>query len=124
MATDTQTKPKNWRGRLHDVIYESNTPAGKAFDIALLVCITLSIIVVMFDSVPTLNRRYREAFFFLEWGFSILFTIEYILRLLAVRKPWLYMTSFLGVIDLLAIIPSYLRNKNTAPTTCTRNIHG
>jgi voltage-gated potassium channel len=103
-----QDKPGSWRKRLHDVIYENNTPAGKAFDVALLVCIILSIIVVMLDSVPALNRRFKEGFFYLEWGFTILFTIEYLLRLLSVRRPMLYAASFLGIIDLAAIIPSYL----------------
>jgi voltage-gated potassium channel len=103
-----QQKQRSWRNRLHEVIYENHTPAGRAFDIALLVLIVLSIIVVMLDSVPSLNRRYQELFFYLEWGFTILFTIEYILRLVCIRKPLLYATSFLGVIDLLAIVPSYL----------------
>lgn len=103
-----QQKPASWRGKLHEVIYENHTPAGKAFDIALLVFIVLSIVVVMLDSVPTLHRRYSQAFFWLEWGFTILFTIEYILRLICLKRPLRYVTSFLGVIDLLAIIPSYL----------------
>jgi voltage-gated potassium channel len=103
-----EKKPLHWRDRLHEVIYESNTPAGKAFDVALLICILISIVVVMLDSVPALHQRYRHGFWLLEWGFTILFTIEYLLRLVSIRKPWLYMTSLLGIIDLLAIIPSYL----------------
>lgn len=103
-----EKKPLHWRDRLHETIYESNTPAGKAFDIVLLVCIMFSIVVVMLDSVQSLHQRYNKAFFVIEWGFTILFTIEYILRLISIRKPWMYMTSILGVIDLLAIIPSYL----------------
>jgi voltage-gated potassium channel len=103
-----QSKPVTWRQKLHEVIYESHTPAGKAFDVVLLVLILLSIIVVMLDSVPVLHRRYNYLFLRVEWTFTALFTIEYLLRLLAVRKPMLYATSFLGVIDLLAIIPSYL----------------
>lgn len=103
-----QKKESHWRERLHEVIYESNTPEGKAFDIALLICILLSIIVVMLDSVQALHQRYSKAFFLLEWGFTILFTIEYILRLISIRRPLLYVTSVLGIIDLLAIIPSYL----------------
>ncbi|HYC27450.1 MAG TPA: ion transporter [Chitinophagaceae bacterium] len=101
------TKSLSWRERLHQTIYESNTPAGKAFDIALLLLIIASIIVVMLDSVPSYNR-YAEFFDVLEWGFTILFTIEYILRLISIKRPLLYATSFLGIIDLLAIIPSYL----------------
>lgn len=102
-----QQTPVSWRGKLHEVIYESHTPAGKAFDIALLICIVLSIVVVMLDSVPSLHRRYSHEFFMLEWGFTILFTLEYLLRLVSVRKPWLYAISFLGIIDLLAILPLY-----------------
>src|SRR5688572_29337803 len=97
-----------WRKRLHDVIYESNTKAGKVFDIALLVLIVFSIITVMLNSVKSFNRQYAQLFFWLEWTFTVLFTIEYVLRLLSIKKPWLYVFSFLGIIDLLAIIPSYL----------------
>ncbi len=103
-----QQQPSSWRHRLHEVIYENHTPAGKAFDVALLIFIVLSIFVVMLDSIPMLHRRYSQTFFRLEWGFTILFTIEYILRLLCIRRPLLYATSFLGLIDLMAIIPSYL----------------
>lgn len=98
----------NWRERLHNVIYESDTPAGKAFDVSLLVLIFISILVVMFDSIPSLHARHGQLFFVLEWTFTIIFTIEYILRLISIRKPFRYIVSFLGIIDLLAIIPSYL----------------
>ncbi|WP_121352831.1 ion transporter [Flavisolibacter nicotianae] len=103
-----QKKALHWRDRLHEVIYESNTQAGKAFDVALLLCIVISIIVVMLDSVQGLHQRYSLLFFWLEWSFTILFTIEYLLRLVSIRKPWQYMVSVLGIIDLLAIVPSYL----------------
>src|SRR5689334_18888661 len=96
------------RQRLHDVIYESNTVAGKIFDIALLLLILFSIVVVMLDSIPAFNRKYDQLFFILEWTLTILFTVEYILRLVAIEKPLRYVFSFLGVIDLLAIIPTYL----------------
>jgi voltage-gated potassium channel len=101
-------QPKSWRSRLHETIYESNTAAGKAFDIALLVLIIASIIVVMLDSVSSFHDRYGKLFYYLEWIFTGLFTIEYILRLVSIRRPLLYVVSFLGIIDLLAIIPSYL----------------
>ncbi|MDF2382555.1 ion transporter [Nostoc ellipsosporum NOK] len=103
-----KTTDKDWRFRLHEVIYESNTPAGKAFDLSLLIAIFTSIIVVMLDSVDTLHQRYGHSFLIAEWIFSILFTLEYILRLISIRKPWRYVFSFLGVIDLLALIPTYL----------------
>jgi len=97
-----------WRQRLHGLIYESNTPAGKAFDITLLILIFSSIAVVMLDSVEEYNRSFGDLLYILEWIFTILFTIEYILRLVSIRRPLLYATSFLGVIDLLSIIPTYL----------------
>lgn len=97
-----------WRSRLHEVIFESNSTAGKAFDITLLVSILASITVVMLDSVTALHVRYGRLFFILEWGFTILFTIEYFLRLLSVKRPLLYVVSFLGVVDLLALMPMYL----------------
>lgn len=97
-----------WRSRLHEVIFESNTSAGKAFDICLLVSILTSMAVVMLDSVASLHERYGGIFFILEWAFTILFTIEYLLRLIAVKRPLLYVFSFLGLVDLLAIIPMYL----------------
>ncbi len=107
-AMETQSKPRDWRSRLHDVIYESNTPAGKTFDVALLVAIVASIVVVMLDSVASLRQQYGRLFLALEWGFTILFSIEYILRLICLKKPMQYVTSSLGIVDLLAIIPSYL----------------
>lgn len=97
-----------WQARLHEVIYESNTPAGKAFDVALLALILASILVVTFDSVPAWNQQYGSVFLVLEWIFTILFTIEYILRLICLQRPLRYVFSFVGIIDLLAIIPSYL----------------
>jgi voltage-gated potassium channel len=101
-------KVKTWRLRLHEVIYESNTVAGKAFDISLLVLILASIIVVMLDSIEYWHIQYASLFSRLEWLFTILFTIEYILRLISIQKPWKYVFSFHGIIDMLAIIPSYL----------------
>jgi voltage-gated potassium channel len=103
-----QPPQRSWQQRLHEIIYESNTAAGKAFDISLLVCILLSIVVVMLDSTQALHARYGRTFFVLEWVFTVIFTIEYILRLICIKRPFQYITSWLGVIDLLAIIPSYL----------------
>ena len=99
---------KNWRSRLQEVIFESNTTAGKAFDICLLISILASIAVVMLDSISSLHLRYGRFFFILEWGFTILFTIEYILRLISIKRPLRYALSLLGLVDLLAIIPMYL----------------
>ena len=99
---------KKWRVRLHKIIFGAETPAGKTFDVLLIVSIFLSIIIVMLDSVASINAVYGRQFFLLEWFFTILFTVEYLLRLSCVGRPWRYATSFFGVIDLLAILPNYL----------------
>ncbi len=97
-----------WKYRLHEIIFESGTTAGKLFDVALLALILTSIIIVMLDSIYKWHLLYGNLFLWLEWGFTVIFTLEYILRVISIRKPWKYVTSFLGIIDLLAIIPSYL----------------
>ncbi|MFT4033406.1 MAG: ion transporter [Siphonobacter sp.] len=99
---------KHWRERLQEIIYESNTKAGKAFDVTLLIAIITNIAVVMLDSVVSYHKHYGELFYKIEWVFTILFTIEYILRLISIRQPVRYILGPLGLIDLLAIIPSYL----------------
>lgn len=104
----TMHQQKHWRERLHEVIYESNTPAGKTFDVSLLVLILSSIVVVMLDSVNWMNERYGHIFYILEWTFTIIFTIKYLLRLISIKRPLGYVFSFLGIIDLLAIVPGYL----------------
>ena len=106
--SDDEKGLRRWQLRLHEIIYESETPAGKAFDIALLIFIVISILVVMLDSVSTLHDRFGRFFYISEWIFTGVFTIEYILRLSCIRKPLKYVFSILGLIDLLAIIPSYL----------------
>ncbi|WP_225872219.1 ion transporter [Pedobacter frigidisoli] len=100
--------PKDWRFKLHEIIYESNTPAGKAFDVGLLIAIFASIIVVMLDSVISIHLKYGKLFNIMEWIFAALFTVEYILRLISIRKPIKYVISPLGIIDLIALLPSYL----------------
>ncbi|MEJ2902424.1 ion transporter [Pedobacter panaciterrae] len=99
---------KDWRFSLHEIIYESNTRAGKAFDVGLLIAIFTSIIVVMLDSVEHIHRQYGTLFNRIEWVFCALFTIEYILRLVSIRRPVKYVFSLLGIIDLIALLPSYL----------------
>jgi len=93
---------------IHEIIFEADTPAGKYFDIILMVFIVASVIVVMLESISELNIRYSQIFFVLEWAFTIFFTIEYLLRIYCVYQPKKYMTSFFGIVDLLAIIPTYL----------------
>lgn len=101
-------QPNNWRFKLHEIIYESNTPAGKAFDVGLLIAIFSSIIVVMLDSIQSIHLKYGKLFNITEWIFAALFTVEYILRLVSIRKPVKYVFSPLGIIDLVALLPSYL----------------
>jgi voltage-gated potassium channel len=100
--------PPGWRRRLYDIIFEADTPAGRRFDIALVFAILLSILVVVLDSVPGLHREHAALLNGLEWGFTLLFTAEYVARLVCVRRPWRYATGFYGAIDLLAVLPSYL----------------
>lgn len=97
-----------WRQRLHTIIYETDTPAGKLFDITLIAAIVLSVVLVMLDSVSWISALYGEYLYAAEWFFTILFTIEYALRLICVARPAKYATSFFGVVDLMAIIPSFL----------------
>lgn len=97
-----------WRARLHQVIFEADDREGKLFDIALIVAIVASVITVILDSVQTMPAWTDMLFFVLEWFFTVLFTIEYILRLIAVRKPWRYVFSFYGLVDLLSILPTYI----------------
>jgi voltage-gated potassium channel len=106
--TEPNQKFPAWRERMHEIIFEADTPMGKTFDVVLLILISISVIVVMLESIEPLQARYSDLFFVLEWGFTIVFTIEYFLRLYAVYRPMKYATSFFGVIDLLAILPSYL----------------
>lgn len=94
--------------KIHEVIFEADTPAGKAFDVTLLVLIMGSVLVVMLESVQGLQARYSSFFYILEWAFTIIFTIEYILRLYCVYRPVKYAASFFGIIDLLAILPTYI----------------
>ena len=96
------------REKIHEIIFEADTPAGKWFDIILLVFIVGSVAAVMLESVPSIDAKYHLVFEFFEWGFTIFFTIEYILRLYAVYRPMKYALSFFGIIDLLSILPSYL----------------
>ncbi len=97
-----------WKTKLHQVIFEAETRSGKVFDVVLLIAILISVHVVIFDSVDWLHADYGTVFYVAEWGFTILFTVEYVLRLACVRQPWRYATSFFGIVDLLAVIPTYL----------------
>jgi len=96
------------RHNLYQIIYQANTPAGKGFDIALIILIMLSVLTISLDSVAEFSRQYGELFITAEWVFTILFSIEYILRIFCIHRPFKYIFSFYGLIDLLSIIPSYL----------------
>ena len=96
------------RRRLHEIIFEADTRAGKVYDIALLIVIALSVVVVMLDSVQSLQQRFASLFYGLEWFFTALFTVEYLLRLWCVGKPLKYAFSFFGIIDFLSVVPTYL----------------
>jgi voltage-gated potassium channel len=97
-----------WRQRLYAVIYGNETPLGKAFDVALIVSILVSVVVVMLESVASVRATFGAELRLIEWVFTGLFTVEYVLRLICIRHPKLYARSFFGVVDLLAILPTYL----------------
>jgi len=97
----------DWRDRWYEIIFHSNTPAGRLFDVILLIMIVISVGVVMLDSVPAFRNEYRTPFTNLEWFFTILFTIEYVIRIIVSRKPRIYIFSFYGVIDLISLLPTY-----------------
>jgi voltage-gated potassium channel len=104
----SSSKTKDWRNKVHEIIFEADTPTGKVFDILLMSCILASVLVVMLDSVASYNERYGVLFLQLEWLFTGIFTVEYILRMVSVEKPKSYALSFFGIIDVLAILPTYI----------------
>ncbi|MGY8649389.1 MAG: ion transporter [Verrucomicrobiia bacterium] len=104
---DSDTPKQNLRERVRIIIHEADTPAGKAFDVALIVAILGSVAVVMMLTVPSLDS-WHDSLYTVEWGFTILFTLEYALRLWSVNAPAKYARSYFGVIDLVAILPTYI----------------
>jgi voltage-gated potassium channel len=98
--------PSGWRRRAFDLVFGTDTPAGRAFDAALIVAIVASVLVTMLDSVAALHARYGGLLRATEWAFTLLFGAEYLLRLLVVRRPLRYARSFFGGVDLLAVLPS------------------
>jgi voltage-gated potassium channel len=99
---------KSARERLHDLIFQHDDPAERAFDVVLLIAILLSVLVVMVDSVSWVRARYGPELRVAEWVFTVLFTIEYVLRLWTAKHPMRYARSFYGIVDLLAVLPTYL----------------
>ncbi len=98
----------NWRHKVHEVIFESDTYAGKLFDVVLLVFILLSVLMVMLETVPYYQENYGTFILVAEWVFTIVFTLEYILRLISVLRPAAYAFSFFGIVDLLSILPAFV----------------
>lgn len=94
--------------KIHEIIFEADTPMGKTFDVVLLISILTSLLVVILESVNSISTQYSTYFFWAEWFFTILFTIEYFLRIYCVYRPTKYIFSFYGIIDFLAILPAYL----------------
>ena len=107
-ADEITETPTPWRRRLYAIIFRHDTRAGWAFDIVLLAAIALSVTVVLLDSVPAIHARHGRKLLVAEWFFTILFTVEYLLRLLVVRSPTRYALSFYGIVDLLAVLPTYI----------------
>ena len=103
-----EKKLKNWKLKVHEVIYEADTPAGKLFDVILLFVILLSILLVMLESVESIGSKYSHILDISEWVITILFTIEYLARIISVKNPKTYIFSFYGIIDLLSTIPKYI----------------
>lgn len=104
---DKQAAP-NWKVKMHEIIFEADTPKGKFFDVVLLWAILASVIAVMLETVDSIKTAHRDFLIILEWAFTILFSIEYFLRLISINKPWKYATSFMGIVDLLSTIPTYI----------------
>lgn len=105
---EKQDNSKKWKAKIHEVIYGTHTPAGKLFDIVLLIAIIYSIVIVLLESVERLDNIYHDFFNISEWIITILFSIEYILRIITVNKPKKYIFSFYGIVDLLSTLPKYL----------------
>ncbi|MEO2049122.1 MAG: ion transporter [Pirellulales bacterium] len=107
-ANPQPARSQAWRAKLHEVIFEADTPAGKLFDVLLLLAILLSVLAVSLETVESFGKRHGPLLRNAELFFTILFTVEYILRIVAVERPRKYVLSLLGIIDLLSILPTYL----------------
>ena len=105
---DNQKPTSSWKHRLHEIIYEADTKAGKVFDVILFIAIISSVLLVMLESIESFDTKYHDFLNISEWVITILFTIEYITRLITIKKPLKYVFSFYGIIDLLSTIPKYI----------------
>jgi len=109
MLKEQENKPvSNWRHRLYEIIFEAETGPGKAFDLILLIAIVISVLAVLLESVKSIDTKYGSELYTIEWVFTILFSLEYIARIIVSKKPAKYIFSFLGLIDFLSILPTYL----------------
>ena len=99
---------KSVKERLYEIIFETDTRTGKLFDVLLLFVIVMSVILVLLESVSSIRSEYKNLLITLEWIITVIFTLEYILRILVVKNPLRYIFSFYGIIDLLSVIPTYL----------------
>lgn len=104
---DPKTGPP-WRERWREIIFEAETPAGKRLDLIVLWLIVLSVATVMLESIASVRAQWQPVLVVLEWTFTVLFTLEYLARIIVIRRPTAYMRSFYGVVDVLSILPSYL----------------
>ena len=107
-APPEANKAADWRFRWHEIIFEADTPKGKAFDVSLLIAIVISVLIVMLQSVEAIEDRFGTALNVMEWAITIGFSIEYALRIACVRQPFRYIFSFWGIVDLLSVLPTYV----------------
>lgn len=103
-----QPGPAAWQRRWYSIIFEHDTPAGKAFDVLLLIAILVSVAAVMLESVASLQDRWGHVFFVTEWVITLLFSLEFLARLACVAQSWRYVFSFFGIVDVVSLLPSYL----------------
>ena len=108
MKTNQKHELKPWQLKMHEIIFEADTPEGKIFDISILILILLSIVAVTLESVDIINEKYGAILRAFEWFFTILFMIEYLARIACLRQPRHYIFSFFGIVDLLSFLPSFL----------------
>lgn len=108
MTVSDKPDERSWRERWYEVIFEADTPAGKLFDVLLLIAIVFSVLVVMCESVESIRVEHPQLLLGAEWFFTLLFTLEYGVRIVCAPRPLRYIFSFYGIVDLLAILPTYL----------------
>ncbi|MFT6716290.1 MAG: voltage-gated potassium channel [Saprospiraceae bacterium] len=108
MENQSTNSNSPWKQKLHEIIFEADTKAGKLFDVVLLWSILISVVVVMLESVESLKAEYGTYFTYIEWTFTLLFSAEYIARVISIKKPLKYIFSFYGIVDLLSILPTFL----------------